>query len=58
MKQPKNAIIRARCHEDLKKGVEDIAKIQNIDPADVIRNACHQYIRKVREAVQFTAMNS
>ncbi len=56
MKPLKNAVIRARCHETLKKDVEDIARLQSIDPADVVRKACQNYVRKVRESMNQLAM--
>lgn len=50
MKKPKNAVIRARCEDALKEQIEDIARMQKIDPADVIRIACESYAARIRAA--------
>lgn len=52
MKQPKNAVIRARCNVALKESVEDIARMQKIDPADVIRIACESYVNRIQAALR------
>lgn len=50
IKEPKNAVIRARCPLTLKEQVENIAQMQKIDPADVIRIACETYVVRVKAA--------
>ncbi len=50
MKERKKAIIRARCPESLKHGVEEVARIQKIDSADVIRIACENYVAQIKRS--------
>ena len=52
MKEPKKAVIRARCPESLKRSLEEVASIQRIDPADVLRIAAEDYVHKIRGAFQ------
>lgn len=56
MKTPKNAVIRARCHSDLKRDVDEVARLQNVDPADIIRKAVLNYVERIRESVRNSAM--
>jgi hypothetical protein len=55
MKQPKKSVIRARCSDDLKRGVEELARLQNVDPADVIRIAVQKHIQRARDSIQLAA---
>lgn len=52
MKEPKRAVIRARCPESLKLALEEVASIQKIDAADVIRRACEVYITNIRTGLE------
>jgi hypothetical protein len=47
-KEPKKAVIRARCPESLKDALDEVARIQRIDSADVIRIACESYVSRIR----------
>lgn len=50
-KERKKAVIRARCPESLKRAIEDVARIQKVDSADIIRIACESYVTKIRNLV-------
>lgn len=52
MKPRKNAVIRARCPDVLKQQIEEIAKIQKVDPSDVIRIACDNYVARIQTAMR------
>jgi hypothetical protein len=56
IKEPKDAVIRARCVSALKKDLEDVARLQGIDSADVLRIAAQNYVRKVREKMNGLAI--
>jgi hypothetical protein len=45
MKPKKSAVIRARCDEGMKRSVEELAVLKELDPADIIRMAVRSYIR-------------
>lgn len=45
-KQSKPEILRARCTDDLKRNVERVASIQQLDEADIVRMACAAYVAK------------
>jgi hypothetical protein len=47
IKANKAEVIRARCDESLKRSVLQVAALENIDEADVIRRACIIYARSV-----------
>lgn len=55
MKEPKDAVIRARCPRALKGALDEVARMQRIDPADVIRIACENYINRIKAALASTA---
>lgn len=45
----KNSVIRARCDVNLKLSIERIAAINQLDPSDVIRIACANYVQKFQQ---------
>lgn len=45
-------MIRARCDVELKRSIEQIAAIQQLDAADIIRIACAAYVLKFRQPIQ------
>jgi len=51
-KDPKNAVIRARCPDVLKQQIEEIAKMQKLDPSDIIRIACDTYVARVQTVLR------
>jgi hypothetical protein len=52
----KTTVIRARCDESLKTGIERIALISQLDTADIIRIACNNYIQQFQKhGQQFAA---
>ena len=50
MKRPlKKQVIRARCEPSLKEQIERVAYLQQLDPADIIRVACAQYVHRFQK---------
>ena len=50
IKPLKGEVIRARCSDDLKRAVERIALIQQLDTADIVRIAVATYVQNFRQA--------
>jgi hypothetical protein len=50
MKPAKTEMLKARCEPKLKEDVEQIALLKSLDPADIIRLACVNYVRQVQAA--------
>lgn len=46
----KEAVIKARCDSSLKKEVEQVAFIQELDVADIVRKAVRQYVQDFKKS--------
>lgn len=48
----KNALIKARCREDLKRDIALVAQLQDMDESDIVRTALREYVSRWRGQTQ------